>query len=39
MNYFPSQVIHGLQKRIEEQEEVIVQLRRQISQLQRSEVS
>uniref|UniRef100_H3D5R6 Eukaryotic translation initiation factor 2-alpha kinase 1 n=1 Tax=Tetraodon nigroviridis TaxID=99883 RepID=H3D5R6_TETNG len=30
-------VIHGLQKRIEEQEEVIVQLRRQISQLQGSQ--
>ncbi|XP_056911014.1 eukaryotic translation initiation factor 2-alpha kinase 1 isoform X1 [Takifugu flavidus] len=29
-------VIHGLQKRIEEQDEVIVQLRRQISQLQSS---
>lgn len=36
MNYFPSQVISGLQKRIEEQEEVIVQLRRQISKLQSS---
>uniref|UniRef100_A0A674N1L4 Eukaryotic translation initiation factor 2-alpha kinase 1 n=1 Tax=Takifugu rubripes TaxID=31033 RepID=A0A674N1L4_TAKRU len=29
-------IVHGLQKRIEEQDEVIVQLRRQISQLQSS---
>lgn len=36
MDYFPSQVISGLQKRIEEQEEVIMHLRRQISQLQSS---
>nr|XP_046234192.1 eukaryotic translation initiation factor 2-alpha kinase 1 isoform X2 [Scatophagus argus]XP_046234193.1 eukaryotic translation initiation factor 2-alpha kinase 1 isoform X2 [Scatophagus argus] len=32
-------VIHGLQKRVEEQEEEIMQLRRQISQLQRAEVT
>lgn len=32
-------VIHGLQKRVEEQEEEIMQLRRQISQLQSSEVT
>lgn len=36
MKYFASQVINGLQRRIEEQDEVIVQLRRQISQLQSS---
>lgn len=38
IKYFSSQVIHGLQKRIEEQEEEIVQLKRQISQLQSSQV-
>ncbi|KAM3591882.1 uncharacterized protein V6R79_008963 [Siganus canaliculatus] len=32
-------VIHGLQKRVEEQEEEIMQLRRQISQLQSSQVT
>ncbi|XP_034564356.1 eukaryotic translation initiation factor 2-alpha kinase 1 isoform X2 [Notolabrus celidotus] len=32
-------VIHGLQKRVEEQEEEIMQLRRQISQLQISQVT
>ncbi|XP_053197179.1 eukaryotic translation initiation factor 2-alpha kinase 1 isoform X2 [Scomber japonicus] len=32
-------VIHGLQRRVEEQEEEIVQLRRQISQLQSSQVT
>lgn len=34
-----SQVIHGLQRRIEEQEEEIVQLRRRISQLQSTQVT
>lgn len=36
---FPFQVIHGLQRRVEEQEEEIMQLRRQISQLQSSQVT
>lgn len=37
--FFPLQVIHGLQRRVEEQEEEIMQLRRQISQLQSSQVT
>lgn len=36
---FLLQVIHGLQRRIEEQEEEIVQLRRRISQLQSTQVT
>lgn len=36
---FLSQVIHGLQRRIEEQEEEILQLRRRISQLQSTQVT
>lgn len=36
---FISQVIHGLQRRIEEQEEEITQLRRRISQLQSTQVA
>lgn len=36
---FPLQVIHGLQRKVDEQEEEIMQLRRQISRLQSSEVT
>lgn len=37
--FFPHQVIHGLQRRVEEQEEEIMQLRRQISRLQSSQAT
>ncbi|XP_028990340.1 eukaryotic translation initiation factor 2-alpha kinase 1 isoform X2 [Betta splendens] len=37
--YSKDMVIHGLQRRVEEQEEEIIQLRRQISQLQGSQVT
>lgn len=37
--FFSLQVIHGLKKRVEQQEEEIMQLRRQISQLQSSQVT
>lgn len=35
---YPTQVIHGLQRKVEEQEEEIIQLRRRISQLQSLQV-
>lgn len=37
--FLSPQVIHGLQRRVEEQEEEIMQLRMQISQLQSSKVT
>lgn len=37
--FSPHQVIHGLQRRVEEQEEEIMQLRRQISRLQSSQAT